>query len=62
MHNTLPAGAVSREISLREGVVLAPLVACIVALALWPGLVLQHGETSATEALGAIGSEQVAER
>ena len=62
MHNTLPAGAVSREISLREGVVLAPLVACIVALALWPGLVLEHGETSATEALGAIGSEQVAER
>ena len=37
MHNRLPEGVESREISLRERLVLAPLVACIVALALYPG-------------------------
>ena len=44
MHNRLPEGVESREISLRDGLVLAPLVACIVALALWPGLILERGE------------------
>ena len=34
MHNRLPEGAESREIGLRDGIVLAPLVALIVALAL----------------------------
>ena len=42
MHNRLPEGAESREIGLRDGVVLAPLVACIVALALYPGLILDR--------------------
>jgi NADH-quinone oxidoreductase subunit M len=46
MHNRLPDGVESRELSLREGAVLAPLVACIVALALWPGLILERGEAS----------------
>jgi NADH-quinone oxidoreductase subunit M len=46
MHNRLPEGVESRELSLREGAVLAPLVACIVALALWPGLILERGEAS----------------
>ena len=44
MHNRLPDGVESREISVRDGLVLAPLVACIVALALWPGLILDRGE------------------
>ena len=34
MHNRLPDGAESREIGIRDGIVLAPLVAVIVALAL----------------------------
>ena len=46
MHNRLPHGMTSREISLRDGVVLAPLVAAIVALALYPGLILERGEAS----------------
>jgi NADH-quinone oxidoreductase subunit M len=46
MHNRLPEGAVSREISLRDGVIVAPLVAVIVGLALWPGLILERGEKS----------------
>jgi NADH-quinone oxidoreductase subunit M len=46
MHNRLPEGVQSREITWTEGVVLAPLVACIVALALYPGLILERGEAS----------------
>jgi NADH-quinone oxidoreductase subunit M len=56
MHNRLPEGAESREISLADGLVLAPLVACIVALALWPGLILDRGEASVEEQLGAVGA------
>jgi NADH-quinone oxidoreductase subunit M len=51
MHNRLPDGVESREISLRDGLVLAPLVACIVALALYPGLILERGEASVEQAL-----------
>ena len=36
MHNRLPEGAASREMTVREAVVLVPLIACIVALALYP--------------------------
>jgi NADH-quinone oxidoreductase subunit M len=51
MHNRLAEGADSREISLRDAAVLAPLVACIVALALYPGLILDAGEESVEQAL-----------
>jgi NADH-quinone oxidoreductase subunit M len=54
MHNRLPDGAESREISARDGLVLAPLVACIVALALWPGLILERGEASVEESIAAV--------
>src|SRR5918996_536701 len=54
MHNRLPEGVESRELTLREGAVLAPLVACIVALALWPGLILERGEASVAESLAAV--------
>jgi NADH-quinone oxidoreductase subunit M len=46
MHNRLPDGVESRELSWRDGAVVAPLVACVVALALWPGLILERGEAS----------------
>ncbi len=42
MHNRLPDGVASREISLRDGVVLAPLVLCILALAFYPQLILKR--------------------
>jgi NADH-quinone oxidoreductase subunit M len=51
MHNRLPQGVESREISLRDAFVLVPLVACIVALALYPGLILERGENSVEQAL-----------
>ena len=37
MHNRLPAGATSRELGLRDGLVLVPLVGVILVLALTPG-------------------------
>jgi NADH-quinone oxidoreductase subunit M len=54
MHNELPEGIESREISLTEGLVVAPLVAVIVALALWPGLILDRGEAAVTDAVAAV--------
>jgi NADH-quinone oxidoreductase subunit M len=54
MHNELPEGVESREISLSEGLVVAPLVAVIVALALWPGLILDRGEAAVTDKVGAV--------
>ena len=54
MHNRLPDGAVSREISVAEGLVLAPLVAVIVGLALYPGLILDRGEASVNAQVGAV--------
>ena len=44
MHNRKPEGIESREIGWREGAVVAGLVACIVALALWPGLILHRAD------------------
>jgi NADH-quinone oxidoreductase subunit M len=51
MHNRLPAGVTSREISWRDATVIAPLVACIVALALYPGLILDRSDASVEQAL-----------
>jgi NADH-quinone oxidoreductase subunit M len=42
MHNRKPDGVASREISLRDGIVLAPLVLCIVGLAFYPQLILHR--------------------
>ena len=60
MHNRLPDGAESREISLRDSLVLAPLVACIVALALYPGLILHRSEASVDTSLASLGEPQQA--
>ena len=42
MHNRKAEGVDSREIGLRDGLVLAPLVLCIVGLALYPQLILKR--------------------
>jgi NADH-quinone oxidoreductase subunit M len=54
MHNRSPEGIESREISLREGAVLVPLVLCIIGLALYPQLVLKRTDASATQAVSAV--------
>lgn len=54
MHNRLAAGVESREIGLRDGLVLAPLVACILALALYPQLILKRTDPSVAETVRAV--------
>jgi NADH-quinone oxidoreductase subunit M len=51
MHNRKPDGVLSREISLKDGIVLAPLVLCILGLALYPQLILKRSETSVSQAV-----------
>ena len=54
MHNREPAAGTSREVTLREAVVLVPLVACIVALALYPALITTRGEAAVDRSLAAV--------
>jgi NADH-quinone oxidoreductase subunit M len=44
MHNPIGAGAESREMSMRDAAVIVPVVAVIVALALYPQFVLDRSE------------------
>jgi NADH-quinone oxidoreductase subunit M len=46
MHYRATENVDSREIGIRDAVVVAPLVACIVALALYPGLILGRSDAS----------------
>ncbi len=50
MHNPLPEGSNSREISLRDALVVVPLVAIVVVLAFCPQLILDHS-APATDAI-----------
>ena len=54
MHNRKPEAVTSREISPREGLALVPLVACILALALYPQVVLKKTDEAATRAVAAV--------
>ena len=44
-------GVASREIGWRDGVVLVPLVLCILGLALYPQLILKRTDLSVVEAV-----------
>ncbi len=58
MHNRKPDGVASREIGWRDGVVLAPLVLCILGLALYPQLILHRTERSVQQTVaGVTGGE-----
>ena len=54
MHNRLPEGMESREITMREAVVLVPLVLCILGLALYPALITTRGEASVDRSLTSV--------
>jgi NADH-quinone oxidoreductase subunit M len=54
MHNRLPEAVASREISLADGVVLVPLVLCIVGLALYPQLILKRTDGSVSRTVAAV--------
>ena len=67
MHNRGPEGLLSREIGWRDAVVLAPLVLCILALALYPQLILERThpsvqQTVATVTGGAASNSQLARK
>jgi NADH-quinone oxidoreductase subunit M len=51
MHNSLPSGVESRDISTADGLVIVPVVAVIVALALYPQFVLQRSEQAASASI-----------
>ncbi|MDX6615312.1 MAG: NADH-quinone oxidoreductase subunit, partial [Solirubrobacterales bacterium] len=59
MHNRLPEGRESREIGVREGAIVGGLVACIVALALYPQLILKRTDPSVSPTAP---TEQVAQK
>jgi NADH-quinone oxidoreductase subunit M len=54
MHNREPDGVLSREISLKDGIVLAPLVLCILGLALYPQLILKRTDASVSRSVAAV--------
>jgi len=54
MHNRKPEGIASREIGLRDGLVLVPLVLCIVGLALYPQLILHRADKSVEARIEAV--------
>jgi NADH-quinone oxidoreductase subunit M len=64
MHNRKPEGVESREVGLLNGAVIGGLVACIIALALWPGLILHRADNSVGAQLSSTPSAptQVAQR
>ncbi|HEX5894054.1 MAG TPA: NADH-quinone oxidoreductase subunit M [Solirubrobacterales bacterium] len=51
MHNRESEGLESHDVGWGQGGVIAALTACIVALALWPGLILDRAEDSVDEQL-----------
>ena len=54
MHNRLASGLASREIGLRDALVLVPLVLCILGLALYPQLILSRTDDSVNQAVAAV--------
>jgi NADH-quinone oxidoreductase subunit M len=61
MHNRKSEGLESHEVGWGQGGVIAALTACIVALALWPGLILDRAEDSVDEQLAATNQRAPAE-
>jgi NADH-quinone oxidoreductase subunit M len=60
MHDRKPDGILSREISVRDGVVLAPLVLCILGLALYPQLILKRSDGSVQQTVAAVSGGSAA--
>ncbi len=58
MHNRSRAEGVSRDLSVRDGLVVAPLVGLIVALALYPQILLERGERGVQQSVAAVQQAQ----
>jgi NADH-quinone oxidoreductase subunit M len=61
MHNRQPEGLLSREIGLRDGVVLVPLVLCILGLALYPQLILERTEKAVEQTVAKVDRTEAPE-
>jgi NADH-quinone oxidoreductase subunit M len=63
MHNRVAPGVKSFDLSVRDGLVLVPLVAAIVAFGVYPQAALEHSETAAEQvaASAAGGGEAIAQ-
>jgi NADH-quinone oxidoreductase subunit M len=62
MHNRKPEGLESREIGWRDGIVLVPLVLCIVGLALYPQLILKRTDSSVQQAVAKVAPTETVAR
>jgi NADH-quinone oxidoreductase subunit M len=62
MHNRVGSHVDSYEISMRDGLVLAPLLAVIVFMAVYPQLALRRSETSAKSAVASAHADSTAGR
>ena len=58
MHNRKPEGMLSREIGVRDGLVLVPLVLCIVGLALYPQLVLERTDPKVQQTIAKVSEAE----
>ena len=58
MHNRNPEGIAAREIGLRDGLVLVPLVLCILGLALYPQLILKRTDASVQQAVAKVAPKE----
>jgi NADH-quinone oxidoreductase subunit M len=61
MHNRLRAGAGSFDLSVRDGLVLVPLVLVILAFAVYPQQALEHSEATVERVVGAPAADAVAQ-
>lgn len=61
MHNRTGARVESRELTMREGLVLVPLVLLIIAIALYPQFGLERSEQTVTAVTAPVAEQQAAE-
>jgi NADH-quinone oxidoreductase subunit M len=62
MHDRSPEGLAAREIGLRDGLVLVPLVLCILGLALYPQLILKRTDASVQQAIAKVAPKETVAR
>ncbi len=62
MHNRLKAESGSYDLSVRDGLILVPLVLVILAFAVYPQQALNHSEATVEKVVGASGANAVAQK
>jgi NADH-quinone oxidoreductase subunit M len=62
LHNRVGPNVTSREMTVRDGLVLVPLVLAILAFAFYPQIALHKGERSVTQSIRAAQQAQSADQ